>query len=191
MRRRRHAIISSMTLTGRTLAGRLRALLAGCAAAVLHRCGKLYPHAVRVGRTKRPVQMAQHRFSSAGRHSSSSEYRLDAPAIAFSGVRRESFRGKAPRNMIWSLLEAVLAPFSGRNKLAKHSQTRARPNTKSPKARRGKKKRVCFRSQISTADRTHARVSVFQSFSQTVSRTRPALTPPPARSPCVSPSMLA
>ena len=49
---------------------------------------KLYPHAVRVGRTKRPVQMAQHRFSSAGRHSSSSENRLDAPAIAFSGVRR-------------------------------------------------------------------------------------------------------
>ena len=191
MRRRRHAIISSMALTGRTLAGRLRALLAGCAAAVLHRCGKLYPHAVRVGRTKRPVQMAQHRFSSAGRHSSSSEYRLDAPAIAFSGVRRESFRGKAPRNMIWSLLEAVLAPFSGRNiKALGNRPNKARPNTKSPKAR-GKKKRVCFRSQISTADRTHARVSVFQSFSQTVSRTRPALTPPPARSPCVSPSMLA
>ena len=70
--------------------------------------------------------MAQHRFSSAGRHSSSSEYRLDAPAIAFSGVRRESFRGKAPRNMIWSLLEAVLAPFSGRNKPGL-----GRPNTKS------------------------------------------------------------
>ena len=138
MRRRRHAIISSMTLTGRTLAGRLRALLAGCAAAVLHRCGKLYPHAVRVGRTKRPVQMAQHRFSSAGRHSSSSEYRLDAPAIAFSGVRRESFRGKAPRNMIWSLLEAVLAPFSGSNK-----QVLARPNTKSRKARDEERKSEC------------------------------------------------
>ena len=135
MRRRRHAIISSMALTGRTLAGRLRALLAGCAAAVLHRCGKLYPHAVRVGRTKRPVQMAQHRFSSAGRHSSSSEYRLDAPAIAFSGVRRESFRGKAPRNMIWSLLgRASSLPFlEDTNRPNRPNEAKGK-NTKSPKA---------------------------------------------------------
>ncbi len=80
--------ISSLHSTGQFVSARLARCLAD---ARWH----THPHFVRIGCTKRPVQMAQHRFSSAGRHSSSSECRLGEPA--FSGVRSVvSLQSKAP-----------------------------------------------------------------------------------------------